>query len=116
MTAGMLIQPLGRKLMVAWKRSRTNGPRYHLHVNASTRSRILLRGPDDLQVSATRPVRTFCIVDMERSLILTSTRASRRTTSIERRLALGCPARDQHGPDQLAYRVDARTAGGKEAT
>ena len=53
---------------------------------------------------------------MERSLILTSTGAACRTTSIERRLALGCPARDQHGPDQLPYRVDARTAGGKEAT
>jgi hypothetical protein len=35
------------------------GLRYHLHVNASMRSRVLLLGPDDLQVLVTRLVRAL---------------------------------------------------------
>lgn len=50
MMAGMPIQLLARKPMVAVRRSRIHGLRYRLHVNASMRSRIRLRGPDDLQV------------------------------------------------------------------
>jgi hypothetical protein len=79
-----------------------------------------------LTYSTTRPRRSaslsdassgyLCRVDMECLLIVTSTGVSRRTTSIKCSLALGCPARDQHGPVQLPYRDDARTAGRKEAT
>jgi hypothetical protein len=59
MTANIRIQPPAQKLMVEMRRRHICGLRYHLHVNASTRSRILPLGPDDLQVSATRLVRTF---------------------------------------------------------
>jgi hypothetical protein len=70
--------------------------------------------------STTRPRRSaslsdasstyLCIVDMNRSLIVTSTGASYCTTFIERGLAIGCAARDQHGSDQLPYRGDACNA------
>jgi len=61
MTADMPIRQPAQKPMVALRRSRIYDLRCRLRVNASTRSRILLRGPDDLQVSATRLVlvRTF---------------------------------------------------------
>ena len=62
MTADMPIQPLAQKLMVALRRNPIYGLRCHLRVSASTRSRILRRGPDDLQVSATRLVLVRIIV------------------------------------------------------
>ena len=43
----------------ALRRSRMRGLRYRLHVNASMRSRVLLLGPDDLQVLVTRLVRAL---------------------------------------------------------
>ncbi|KAI0004468.1 hypothetical protein BJV74DRAFT_376936 [Russula compacta] len=48
------IQLLARKLMEVLRSSRICGPRCRLRVNASMRSRILLLGPGDLQVSVTR--------------------------------------------------------------
>jgi hypothetical protein len=103
MTAGMPIQPPARKPM----RGVEERPSYtvascHLRVSASTRSRILLRGPDDLQVSATRLVcSAYRLVDMKHSLTVTSTGASHHTAFCERGVALGCAAGDQHGFDQL---------------
>ncbi len=75
--------------------------------------------------SATRPRRSaslsdasisvyLCIVDMKRSLIVTSTGASHRTPLNERRFTFGA-AGDQYGSDQLSFRGDACNAGGKEA-
>src|SRR5216683_3681814 len=51
------IRLLGQKPMGTLRRSRMRGLRYRLHVNASMRSRVLLLGPDDLQVLVTRLVR-----------------------------------------------------------
>ncbi len=51
------IRLLGQKPMGALRRSRMRGLRYRLHVNTSVRSRVLLLGPDDLQVLVTRLVR-----------------------------------------------------------
>lgn len=53
---------LGQKLMVAWRRSHIFAPRRR--VNASTRSRVLPLGLDDLRVSAMRLVRALVCFEL----------------------------------------------------
>ena len=92
--------------------SRSQVPPTRQRVNALTHSTTRPRRSASLSDASSRYLR---LVDIKHSLTVTSTRTSDRATSNECGLALGCPARDQHGFDQLPYRDDARNAGGKEA-
>lgn len=86
----------------------------------ATRQRV-----NALTQSATRPRRSaslsdassvcLCVVEIKRSLTMTSAGASHSATSNERGLTLWCAARDQYGSYQLSYRGDSCHVGGKEA-
>jgi hypothetical protein len=106
---------LGQKLMVALRRSHMCVPRRR--VNASTRSRVLPHGLDDLRVSAMRLVRALRCFEVKCSLTpLTSPRTSPRAASNERGFALWCAPRVEYGSIQLPCRGDARNVGRKEAS